>query len=161
MTGIPGVDALVAREGVKKAVGIAKIVVPLLILLGIALTIHILRVKLDHRTAERDALQGWQTQVVGAVAGEVPVERRKTVTAATATDEIHWLGKELRTNSEALRIQSERLVSSAAKATSAVNAAGEAGKRAKEANSALEATRQRILDPRRSTGLKADEWSQL
>ena len=110
---------------------------------------------------ERNELRDWQDGIVNAVSAEVPVERRKSVAANTAADEIRWLGQEYRTHVDALRIQSERLVAAKRRTESAQNNAAEASRKAVEADKARKAVRDRLIAPTRSGGLSGEEWSQL
>ena len=110
---------------------------------------------------ERNALKAWQGDVVSVVRSEVPVERRKSVTAKTAGDEIHWLGREYRTHAEALRIQSEALKVAEGKTLAAQNSASDAARRAQEADKPRLVIRRQLADPKRQEGLKSSEWSQL
>lgn len=103
----------------------------------------------------------WRDQVVAVVQSEVPVDRRKAVTAKTAGDEIHWLGREYRTHKLALEKQSEQLVIAKGKTEAAQNSAALAAKRALDADKPRKAIRDRLTAPSRSGGLTADEWSQL
>lgn len=152
---------LVAKVSIKGAIHIAKIVLPILALLGVAIYIHSLRTKLANRNTTVAELTTWQSDTVAAVRAEVPVQRRGSVTAKTASDEIHWLGRELRTINAALERQSQAVRKAASDATAAQNAAAEARKRAQERDKGREATRNRLNDPSRSTGLSAAEWNQL
>lgn len=110
---------------------------------------------------ERAELRQWRDTTVVAVRAEMPVARRAKVTANTAVGDIQWLGREYRTHAEALRIQSEKLVTAKKLAGAAQNEAATARKQAKERNRDREATRNAILAPARSTGLTAAEWGKL
>lgn len=111
--------------------------------------------------SERNGLRAWRDDLVTVVRAEVPVDRRKSVSAKTAADEIRWLGREYRTHSDALRIQSERLVIAKQRTEGAQNAAAEAARRAVESDRARKAVRDRLTDPARTGGLTQDEWNQL
>jgi hypothetical protein len=157
----PGLAAVGAKAGVKTAIRIATWVVPLLILLGIAIWIAMLKADVRSLTKQRDQLRGWQTNIVNVVKAEVPPERRKAVTPSEAANDIRWLGREYRTHRDALERQSAALRTAAATATEARNAAAEARKRAKDANSGLRAIQDALNAPGRSEGLKEAEWGKL
>lgn len=146
--------AMVAAPGVKAAWSVAKWLVPLLVILGLAIALR-------SANKDRGQLRKWQTTVVAAVAAETPLAIRKTVTSSTAVENIQWLGRERRTHVAALETQSEQLRRAAAQANAAQNEAAIERKRAKERNSDREATRGRLLDPKRSQGLTAAEWGKL
>lgn len=110
---------------------------------------------------ERNELKAWQDGMVTVVTAEVPVDRRKTVKASTAADEIRWLGREYRTVSQALERQSEQLVAAKKQTEAAQDSATVAARRAVESDKARKALRDRLNAPTRSSGLTADEWSQL
>lgn len=158
---LPILGALAAKEGTKAAWRIAKWVVPALVLIGLGLTIFILNTKLDNRTAERNLLRTWQTTILDVIRAEIPVGRRRSVTADTAGDEVRWLGREYRQLNVDLQRMSKMLLEASDKANDARNSALEARRKAVEANSGREAVRQRLLDQKRSTGLTEAEWRQL
>jgi hypothetical protein len=155
------VPAFLAGPAVKSGLQIAKWAVPLAIAIGATIYILILQGELRHVRKVRDGLVTWQANTVATVAAEVPADRRKSVTPSTAAAEIQWLGREYRTHAEALRIQSERLVIAAGKATAAQNAATEARKRAVQRNSARKGTQDALEAEGRSTGVTEFEWEQL
>jgi hypothetical protein len=136
---------------------LAKILGPLFALLGLAIYIHSLQTKLAHRNATVTSLTQWQDGAIAAVAAQIPVERRASVTDKTAYDEIFWLGREYRTAVQALADQSAALRQAAAETTAAQNNAAAARKRALQADSALSATKEAI----RKGGLTQNEWSKL
>jgi glutamate/tyrosine decarboxylase-like PLP-dependent enzyme len=151
---------ILAREGVKAGIKWAKVLIPLLVLLGLAIWIAVLKGEVRHLTKERDGLKSWQTATVNVVAAEVPPERRPHVTASEAANEIRWLAREYRTHKQALDEQSAKLRVAAGKATDAQNDA-EARKRATQREKEVEAIRRGLRDPARSTGLTEAEWGKL
>lgn len=110
---------------------------------------------------ERNELRAWRDEIVVVVQSEVPPDRRKSVTAKTAGDEIHWLGREYRTHKAALERQSEQLRIAESKTEAAQESATVAARRAVESDKARKAVRDHLTAPARSGGLTADEWGQL
>lgn len=157
----PALAAFAAKEGAKKALQIAKVAIPLLLLAAVAIYIAILRGDVRHLTKLNTALTNWQTDTVNVVRAEVPADRRKLLDPSNAQDEIRWLGREYRTHAEALRIQSERLLIAKGKAEAAQKGVREALQQAAQRDKAREATRRALTDPKRSTGLTEAEWGKL
>lgn len=157
----PFLAGAAAKFSVKGAIRIAKIALPLLALIGVAIYIHSLRTKLANRNETVATLTAWQSDTIAAVRAEVPVQRRAAVTAKTAGDEIRWLGRELRTISVALERQSAALRRAAAEAVTTQNSAAAARLRAVERERDRRATRDRLTAPGRSEGLNPAEWNQL
>jgi hypothetical protein len=114
-----------------------------------------------HVRKERDGLVTWQNALLGAVRAEIPPERRAKLNASEAISEIQWLGRERRTLEQVLADQTKAVRLAEAKAADAQNNVKAALFRAAERDKAREATRQAILDPKRSTGLKSSEWGKL
>lgn len=110
---------------------------------------------------DRAELRAWQDSIVTVVRSEAPVERRKSVTAKTAGDEIHWLGREYRTTSSALQSQSDKLRVAEQKIVGAQDRATEAAKRALGSDKPRKAVRDSLTAPTRSSGLTEAEWEQL
>lgn len=153
--------AFAAKEGVKRAVGIAKWAVPLLALVGIAIYIFMLKADVRSLAKQRDNLQVWKTNMVQVVTAEAPAERRKSVDGNTAADEVRWLGREYRTHRDALERQSAALRVAAGHAVAAQKDAAEARKQAKERRKGDDSTRRGLNDPKRATGLTEAEWGKL
>jgi hypothetical protein len=157
----PALAAWAAKESIQKIAGIAKWAVPLIALVAIGIYIAVLKGDVRSLTKQRNNLREWQADTVSVVRSEIPVERRAALTPSGTADEIRWLGRELRTSSEALRLQSARLVEAKDKAQAAQNGVTEALRGAAQRDKGRAALRVRLTDPKRSTGLTADEWGKL
>lgn len=110
---------------------------------------------------ERNELREWRDGIVTVAQAEVPVDRRRSVKAATVADEIRWLGREYRTHKSALEIQSAKLVAAKQRTEAAQDSATVASRRALENDKERKVVRDRLTAPARSGGLTANEWSQL
>jgi hypothetical protein len=154
-------QGFLAKEGAKAAFRIAKWALPLAVIVGLGIYVAVLKGELRHERKVSKGLSDWQSTMVAAVAAETPPAHRNHVGPSTAVGEVQWLGREYRTYRAAVERQNEQLRIAEGKATAAQKAAVEARGAAVQANSEREAIRQRLLDPKRSTGLTEAEWGKL
>lgn len=137
--------------------------VGLVALAAIALVAIVAHHFMDYQRArkKRDNLQAWQNVIVLAVKAQSPLAVRKAITASTAADQIRWLGHERATLEQALDAQSAALRIAEQHALAADTGYRQALSQATQRDQARQVTRKSLENPSRTTGVTAEEWSQL
>ena len=159
------IGSLVARVTVTRAWSIAKVAVPALAIVGLAIAVMLLRSQRDDAEHQRDALRTWQTSVVVAVTAEtVPADaqgRRPNVDPATVVTRIHGLGEDVRNLRSEIGRQNDAIRAAEAEGQARLTTAQDGAAAARQAEAPRQAARRAIEQPGRTTGLTEAEWSQL
>jgi len=161
----PQVAALAAGQGVRAVWRIAKVAVPVLMILGLTIALMITRSTLERRTEQRDALQGWQNAVVVAITdATVPPDasgRRARADPATVVTRIATLAENVRALFGAVRLQNAAIADAQAQGEQRLQKARSAAAEAARRNAAREVSRRALEAQGRTTGLTDAEWNQL
>lgn len=134
----------------------ALVVIAVLVIVG-ALVGHLGNDR--HTRKERDGLAAWQTVMVAEIQRGMP--KGTKVKSDDALAAVQWLIVDRASLQKQLDDQNAALVIANNQAQSAQNAVTTALSRAKERDQAREATRAALTDPKRHSGLTADEWGKL